>query len=100
LTYFRKLDMVFHMKTTLIIPDPLFHDLKRQAAKRGTTLSELAAELLRGGLSQRPKPARLPPLPSFKMGWPPQINIADREALYDLLDAERDERLYGVKRKA
>jgi len=33
------------------------------------------------------------------MGWPPKVNIADREALYDFLEAERDERLYGVERK-
>ena len=87
------------MKTTLIIPDPVFDDLKRQAAKRGTTLSALAAELLHKGLAERPKPVKLPPLPSFKMGWPPKVDIADRNALYDVLDAERDERLYGIKRK-
>jgi hypothetical protein len=91
--------MVFHMKTTLVIPDPIFRDLKQQAAKRGATMSELVAELLRKGLADRPKRARLPPLPSFKMGWPPKVNIVDREALYDFLEAERDERLYGAKRK-
>jgi hypothetical protein len=42
------------MKTTLIIPDPVFQDLKRHAAKRGTTMSELAAELLRKGLAKHP----------------------------------------------
>ncbi|HMD95802.1 MAG TPA: hypothetical protein VKM93_00520 [Terriglobia bacterium] len=81
------------MKTTLIIPDPVFRDLKRQAAKRGTTLSELAAELLRKGLTERPKPARLPPLPSFDAGRP-LVDVSNREALYDFLEAERDERLY------
>jgi hypothetical protein len=77
--------MVFRMKTTLIIPDPVLQDLKRQAAKRGTSMSELAAELLRKGLASRPEPRRLPPLPSFKMG-PPKVDIADREALYEVLD--------------
>ena len=91
--------MVFRMKTTLVIPDPVFDDLKRQAAKRRTTLSELATELLRKGLNERPKRVKLAPLPSFSMGWPPKVNFADRDALYDLLDAERDERLYGIKRK-
>jgi len=90
--------MVFRMKTTLIIPDPVFRDLKRQAIERGATLSELAAELLRKGLAERPKSVRLPPLPSFKMG-PPRVNVADREALYDVLDAERDARLYGRPRR-
>jgi len=92
--------MVFHMKTTLIIPDPVFHNLKRQAAKRRTTMSELATELLHKGLTERPKPFKLPPLPSFKMGWPPRVNVNNREALYDFLEAERDKRLYGAKRKA
>jgi hypothetical protein len=91
--------MVFHVKTTLLIPDSVFDDLKRQAAKRGMTLSALAAELLRKGLSERPKRFKLPPLPSFKVGWPPKVDIADRDDLYDVLDAERDERLYGIKRK-
>jgi len=88
--------MVFRMKTTLIIPDAVFHDLKRQAAKRGTTLSELATELLHKGLKEKPKPGRFPPLPSFQMGWPPKVNIADREGLYDLLDAAALMREHGV----
>jgi hypothetical protein len=73
------------MKTTLIIPDPVFRDLKRHAAKCGTTMSELAAELLRKGLCQRPKPAHLPPLPSFDMGRE-KVDFADREALYDAME--------------
>ncbi len=91
--------MVFRMKTTLILPDPVLRDLKRHAAKRGTTMSELAAELLRKGLNDRPKPTHLPPLPSFNAG-PLLVDVADRDAMYDILDAERDERLYGrAKRK-
>ena len=34
------------------------------------------------------------------MGWPPKVNVANREALLDLLDADLDERLYGITRKA
>jgi hypothetical protein len=89
--------MVFRMKATLIIPDPVLRDLKRQAAKRGTTMSELATELLRKGLAARPKPSRLAPLPSFKMGRL-LVDVADRDALYDVLEAERDARLYGLKK--
>jgi len=91
--------MVFRMKTTLVIPDPVFRDLKRRAVERGTTLSELATELLHKGLAEKSKPVKLPPLPSFNMGWPPKVNIADRDALYEVLEAERDGRLYGRARK-
>jgi hypothetical protein len=75
------------MKTTLIIPDPVFRDLKRQAAERGTTMSELTTELLRRGLADRPKPKRLPPLPSFDMGRE-KVNVADRNALYETMEKD------------
>jgi len=91
--------MVFHMKTTLIIPDPVFRDLKRRAAERNETLSALATEYLRQGLRATRKPKRPFTFPTFKMGWPPRVDISNREALYDLLDAERDQRLYGAQRK-
>ena len=90
--------MVCHMKTTLIIPDPVFRDLKRRAAERKETLSALVTEYLVQGLRetrQRKRPFRLP---SFKMG-PAKVDVANREALYDLLDAERDARLYGRRRR-
>lgn len=84
------------MKTTLIIPDPVFRDLKRSAARRGRTMSELATELLRQGLAERPKPHHLPPLPSFETGGL-LVDVADRESLYEALNAEDDARLYGRK---
>jgi chromosome condensin MukBEF MukE localization factor len=62
LTPLRTLGMVFRIGTTLIIPDSVLRDEKRHAAKRGTAMSELATELLRKGLAERPKPHRLPPL--------------------------------------
>ena len=86
--------MVFRMKATLIIPDTVRGELKWH----GTTMSKLATELPRKGLATRPKHRRLPPLPSFKMG-PPKVYIADREALYDVLDAERDGRLSGKRKE-
>jgi len=44
--------MVFHMKTTLIIPDPVFRNLKRRAAERNETLSALVTEYLVQGLRE------------------------------------------------
>ena len=81
-----------------MIPDPVFDDLKRQAAKRGTTLSTLATELLRKGLADRAKPAKLPPLPTFD-GGRLLVDVADCDALYAVLDTDRDARLYGRVRK-
>ena len=87
------------MKTTLIIPDPVFRDLKRRALERKETLSGLATEYLILGLREARKPKRPFRFPTFKMG-PPKVDVANREALFDLLDAERDARLYGrAKRK-
>lgn len=91
--------MVFRMKTTLIIPDPVFRDLKRRAVERNETMSALVTEYLRQGLRGARKPRRRFTFPTFKMGWPPRVDISDREALYNLLDAEGDQRLYGAKRK-
>ncbi len=79
--------MVFHMKTTLVIPDGLFRSLKLRAAERGETLSELANELLRKGLTDRRKPKRLPPLPTFDMGEP-RVDVADRDALYEAMEKD------------
>jgi hypothetical protein len=99
LTSFPKFGMVFRMKTTLIIPDPVFRDLKRRAAERNETMSALVAEYLVRGLRETRKPKRLFRIPTFSAG-PPKVDVADREALYDLLDAERDARLYGRGKKS
>ncbi len=77
--------MVFHMKTTLIIADPVYKDLKRRAAERGETISSLVAELLRKGLAKHRKPVPLRPLPVFDLGRP-RLNIADRDALYEAME--------------
>jgi hypothetical protein len=79
--------MIFHMKTTLLIPDSLFRDLKRRAAERGAKLSNITAELLRRGLAPQSGSKRLPPLPSFDTG-PARIDIADRDALYRALEKD------------
>ena len=76
------------MKTTLIIPDPVFRELKRRAAERGETLSSLVTEWVRQGLSAGPKPKRPFRLPSFSVGRL-LVDVANREALYDALDAEQ-----------
>ena len=87
------------MKTTLIIPDSLFRDLKRRAADRRETISALVTESLVESLRTTRKSKRPFRFATSKMG-PARVNIANREELYDFLEAERDARLYGgVRRK-
>lgn len=78
--------MVCHMKTTLVIDDQVMKRLKVEAARQGRTISELVETALRQLLeSPRSKPAKLPPLPSYKLGGA-LVDIADRDALYQAME--------------
>lgn len=91
--------MVVHMKkTTINIEDAIMERLKEEAARRKTTMGALVdagiRRILAEGEAPVPTGGELPPLPVANMGEP-LVDIADREALYEVLDRERDERLYG-----
>jgi len=74
------------MKTTLIIPDRIFRELKRRAAQRRSTLSEVVAETLLRGLDEGSRgSARIEPLPTHDMGAP-RVDLADRDALYRVME--------------
>jgi hypothetical protein len=76
------------MKTTLIIPDQIFRELKRIAARQRATLSAVVEETLRRGLSAPDaSDVKLPPLPSHRMGTP-RVDVADRDALYRAMDGK------------
>lgn len=80
--------MILHMRTTLVIDDELFRELKRRAVEENRTLSDLTQEVLRRGLASRPAgraSRRKVRLPSFAMGKP-RVDLADRDQLYDVLD--------------
>jgi hypothetical protein len=75
------------MRTTLVIDDALFRELKRRAVEQNRTLSDVTQDALRRGLAvatsrRRKKPGRLP---TFAMGRP-RVDLADRNQLYDVLD--------------
>lgn len=77
--------MASHMKTTLNIHPSTMARLRREAARRGCTMSELVESALRL-LLQAPKArTELPPLPTFKSGGH-LIDIADREQLYHAME--------------
>ena len=83
--------MVFHMKTTLNIPDPVMRKLKAEAARRGTTMSALVEAGLRHVLAQpesgKKASPRVPNLPSWNSGGF-RVDVADRDALYRLMEEE------------
>ena len=79
--------MNFHMRTTLVISDELFRELKRRAAEESRTLSDVTQEALRLGLAVH-QPARVSvrrKLRSFSMGKP-AVDVADRDQLFEILD--------------
>ena len=78
--------MVFHMKTTLVIDDGIMRRLKAEAARRGTTISNLVELALRALLEDRTDgPRELPPLPSFDLGAS-AVDVADRDALFRAME--------------
>lgn len=77
--------MVIWMKTTLNIDDSVMALLKREAARRGCTMSELVESALRLLLTAKEGPRPVPPLPSFKSGGA-MVEIADRETLYEAME--------------
>lgn len=93
--------MVAHMekKTTLNLDETVMARLKAEAMRRKTTMGALVEAGIRRILAEGEAPAPvagdLPPLPIANMGEP-LVDIADREALYEAIDRERDERLYGT----
>ena len=88
LPYIHMCRMVIHMKTTLVIDDTVVQRLREEAAKRGVTMSELVEAGLRRVLDESTAPQEpLPALPRWNGGGA-GVDIADRDALYTLLDRD------------
>jgi Arc/MetJ family transcription regulator len=82
---------VTRTKTTIEIDDRLLERAKRHAAARGTTLRVVVEEALRARLAPRPEAVpryRFAP-PTVRGTRQPAVDVADRNALYDLLDDRR-----------
>jgi len=77
--------MVFHMKTTLNISNVVMAQLKQEAALQGRTMSELVEGALRALLNTSEVAEDLPPLPQFSTGGA-RVNVANREALYEIME--------------
>jgi len=79
--------MLLCMRTTIDLDDPLFHDLKQEAARRGVTLREVVIERLR-------RAAAPPERSEYRFDWKPYrggrvqpgVRLDDRDSLFDLMD--------------
>ena len=78
-------DMVIHMKTTLTISDVTMREIKREAARRQQTMSELVEAALRAIVEPEQRYVELPPLPAFRGGGL-RVNVANRDALYNVME--------------
>ena len=77
--------MVIHMKTTLNISDVTMREVKREAARRRQTMSELVEAALRSIVEPEQREVDLPPLPEFSGGGL-RVNVATRDALYNRME--------------
>jgi hypothetical protein len=75
------------MKTTLNIDEQVMRDVKAEAARRGSTMSELVEAALRRMLEPEPYEPDLQPLPTFS-GGREFVDVSDREALYRAFDED------------
>jgi hypothetical protein len=82
--------MVSHIKTTLNIDDTVMARLRQESLRQKRTMSELVEAalrlLFRAGKEERKR--KLPPLPRFH-GGKHLVDIADRNALYDVMEGRR-----------
>ena len=73
-------------RTTLMIDDGLFRQIKKKAAAEGRTLQATANDLLRRALAQSPgQPYRLN-LKGWQANEQPGVDVLDRDKLFDLMD--------------
>ncbi len=76
------------MKTTLNLDDAVLKRAKKEAAREGITLTKFIEDALRAKLLPAPKQRtgfKLE-LPIVTGKAPPAVDIADRDALYDLME--------------
>jgi hypothetical protein len=78
------------VKTTLNLDERLLARAKALALREGTTLTAIVEQALQARLAPRSRRGSAGEftLPTVKGTAPPNVDVADREALFDLLDDE------------
>ena len=80
--------MMICMRTTLNLPDALAEEAKERAVAEGRTFTSLVEEGLRMVLATHAEPITHEPLPIFHGGGTQLVDLEDKEALWEILDAD------------
>lgn len=80
--------MLRHMRTTINLPESLGEEAKRRAAERGCTFTALVVEGLHLVLRDSAEPEPRDALPSYGTDGRLLVDLADREAVAEALDAD------------
>lgn len=72
------------MKTTLDISDQTMNAIRREAERRGETVSEVIEAALRTAIEPMRQAGELPPLPEYSSGGL-LVDIANRDTLYEVM---------------
>ncbi len=78
------------MRTTVDIDDPILKEVKSIHQKEGRSMGAVVSELLADALARRQ--ASSPARPAFRWTSRPMkalVNLADKDAVYAALDADR-----------
>ena len=73
-------------RTTLMIEDGLFRQIKSKAAEEGRTLQATVNDLLRRALTKSPHPRYRLNLKGWQAKEQPGVDILDRDNLFDVMD--------------
>lgn len=73
-------------RTTLKIDDAILRKLKQRAAAEGTTMQDLANQLLRRGLAATSRNSHKLAMTGWTAVTQQGVDILDRDALFDLMN--------------
>jgi hypothetical protein len=77
------------MRTTLDIDDPILREVKTIHEKEGRSMGAVVSELLADALARRRTPRTRPAFRWVSRSMRAQVDLADKDAVYGVLDAER-----------
>jgi hypothetical protein len=82
------------MRTTVDIDLPVLRDLKRLQKRENKSLGQLVSELLASALAAKSaaRPSKSPPFAWISRKMSARVDLADKDALYAVLDRRGSER--------